>query len=31
MRIFYANRSQLNDPDKIQVGQQLIIPPDDKA
>jgi len=26
MRIFYANRSALNDPDKIQVGQQLIIP-----
>src|SRR5688572_85182 len=22
MRIFYANRGQLNDPDKIQVGQQ---------
>lgn len=31
MRIFYANRSQLNDPDNIQVGQQLVIPPDDKA
>ena len=31
MRIFYANRSLLNDPDKIQVGQQLVIPPDDKA
>ena len=31
MRIFYANRGQLNDPDKIQVGQQLVIPPDDKA
>ena len=29
MRIFYANRDKLNDPDKIQVGQQLIIPPDD--
>jgi nucleoid-associated protein YgaU len=29
MRIFYANRNQLNDPDKIQVGQQLTIPPDD--
>ncbi len=28
MRIFYANRDQLNDPNKIQVGQQLIIPPD---
>lgn len=26
MRIFYANRSALNDPDKIQVGQQLTIP-----
>lgn len=31
MRIFYANRDKLNDPDKIQVGQQLIIPPDDDA
>lgn len=30
MRIFYANRSQLSDPDKIQVGQKLVIPPDDK-
>ena len=29
MRIFYANRDQINDPDKIQVGQQLMIPPDD--
>jgi len=28
MRIFYANRDQLNDPDKIQVGQQLAIPAD---
>lgn len=27
MRIFYANREQLRDPDKIQVGQQLNIPP----
>jgi nucleoid-associated protein YgaU len=26
MLIFYANRSKLNDPDKIQVGQQLTIP-----
>jgi LysM repeat protein len=26
MRIFYANRSTLNDPNKIQVGQQLSIP-----
>jgi LysM repeat protein len=31
MRIFYANRDKLNDPDKIQVGQQLAIPPDDNA
>ena len=31
MRIFYANRDKLKDPDKIQVGQQLIIPPDDNA
>ncbi|HZS04203.1 MAG TPA: LysM peptidoglycan-binding domain-containing protein [Blastocatellia bacterium] len=31
MRIFYANRDQLNDPDKIKVGQQLVIPPDDNA
>jgi LysM repeat protein len=31
MRIFYANRDQLSDPDKIQVGQKLVIPPDDKA
>jgi nucleoid-associated protein YgaU len=28
MRIFYANRDKLNDPDRIQVGQQLTIPPD---
>jgi hypothetical protein len=28
MRIFYANRDKLKDPDKIQVGQQLVIPPD---
>lgn len=26
MRIFYANRDQIADPDKIKVGQQLIIP-----
>jgi LysM repeat protein len=26
MRVFYANRDKLNDPDKIQVGQQLTIP-----
>lgn len=31
MRIFYANRGTLKDPDKIQVGQQLSIPPDDNA
>jgi LysM repeat protein len=29
MPIFYANRDKLNDPDKIQIGQQLTIPPDD--
>jgi nucleoid-associated protein YgaU len=29
MRIFYANRDKLNDPDKIQIGQNLTIPPDD--
>jgi LysM repeat protein len=29
MRIFYANRDKLNDPDKIQIGQTLVIPPDD--
>jgi nucleoid-associated protein YgaU len=29
MRIFYANRDKLKDPDKIQVGQELVIPPDD--
>jgi hypothetical protein len=26
MRIFYANRETLKDPDKIQVGQKLVIP-----
>jgi nucleoid-associated protein YgaU len=31
MRIFYANRDKLRDPDHIQVGQQLTIPPDDNA
>ena len=31
MRIFYANRDKLNDPDRIQVGQQLVIPPAEKA
>lgn len=29
MRIFYANRDKLKDPDMIQVGQKLLIPPDD--
>ena len=29
MRIFYANRDKLKDPDMIQVGQKLAIPPDD--
>lgn len=29
MRIFYANRDKLSDPDKIQVGQSLVIPADD--
>jgi LysM repeat protein len=27
MHIFYANREKLKDPDQIQVGQQLTIPP----
>ena len=27
MRIFYANADKLRDPDKIQIGQKLIIPP----
>ncbi len=27
MRIFYANRDKLKDPDEIQAGQQLTIPP----
>ncbi|HEX5732061.1 MAG TPA: LysM peptidoglycan-binding domain-containing protein [Blastocatellia bacterium] len=31
MRIFYANRDKLKDPDRIQVGQQLVIPPDTDA
>jgi nucleoid-associated protein YgaU len=26
MRIFYANRDKLRDPDKIQIGQELTIP-----
>ncbi len=26
MRIFYANRDKLKDPDKIQAGQQLTVP-----
>jgi nucleoid-associated protein YgaU len=29
MRIVYANRGELNDPDKIRVGQQLTIPTGD--
>ena len=29
MRIFYANRDQINDPDLIHPGQKLVIPPDD--
>jgi LysM repeat protein len=28
MRIFYANRDKLRDPDRIQVDQQLVIPPE---
>lgn len=31
MRIFYANRDKLRDPDRIQVDQQLVIPPDDNV
>jgi nucleoid-associated protein YgaU len=31
MRIFYANRDKLKDPDKIQAGQQLVIPANDNA
>ncbi|HVF50188.1 MAG TPA: LysM peptidoglycan-binding domain-containing protein [Pyrinomonadaceae bacterium] len=31
MRIFYANRDSINDPDQIKVGQELTIPPDDNA
>lgn len=29
MRIFYANRDKIDDPDKIQIGQVLAIPADD--
>ncbi len=29
MRIFYANRDKLSDPNQIQVGQELVIPADD--
>lgn len=29
MRIFYANRDKISDPDLIHPGQQLVIPPDD--
>jgi nucleoid-associated protein YgaU len=28
MRIFYANQDKLRDPDQIQVGQKLTIPPE---
>ena len=28
MRIFYANRDQIKDPDLIHPGQKLVIPPD---
>src|SRR5688572_20252275 len=31
MRIFYANQDKLKDPDKIQVGQVLNVPPDTDA
>ena len=31
MRIFYANRTILTDPNRINVGQELVIPPDDDA
>jgi hypothetical protein len=31
MRIFYANRDKLRDPDLIQVDQELVIPPDDNS
>jgi nucleoid-associated protein YgaU len=27
MRIFYANRETIHDPDRINVGQELTIPP----
>ena len=27
MRIYYANRDKLRDPDKLQIGQKLTIPP----
>jgi LysM repeat protein len=28
MRIYYANKDQLRDPDQIKIGQKLIIPPE---
>ena len=31
MRIFYANRDKLRDPDGIQVGQELTVPPGDNS
>lgn len=30
MQIFYANRDQINDPDMIKVGQELVIPPNNQ-
>ena len=30
MQIFYANRDKIKDPDMIQVGQELVIPPDNQ-
>jgi nucleoid-associated protein YgaU len=31
MRIFYANRDKIDDPNMIRVGQEIIIPPDDNG
>ncbi|HEY0079331.1 MAG TPA: LysM peptidoglycan-binding domain-containing protein [Pyrinomonadaceae bacterium] len=31
MRIFYANRDKIDDPDMIRVGQEIVIPPDDNG
>jgi nucleoid-associated protein YgaU len=30
MQIFYANRDKISDPDMIQIGQELIIPPNNQ-